>query len=128
MEITEEKKLEVWNKGIVVENYDGSKYRHDACGAWIRYADYGDRESPFGWEIDHIYPAALLAKRGFAQEKIDDIINLRPLNWRNNVSKAHSYPSYLAAVKAVDDRNKLIETPLDINSSVQSDIKEFYNL
>lgn len=28
--------------------------RRDKCGKEIHWANHGDRQSPFGWEIDHI--------------------------------------------------------------------------
>ena len=33
-----------------------SAYRHDIYGNPMRFDDYGDITSPFGWEIDHIIP------------------------------------------------------------------------
>ncbi len=70
---------EVWKKGNVVSGYNEAKYRKDACGAWMMYDKYGNRDSPFGWEIDHIIPKS---KGG------DDVLsNYRPLQWKNNASK-----------------------------------------
>src|SRR4030042_887831 len=67
---------QVWEKGEIVPNYDGDKYRKDQCRAWIIRDKYGDRNSIYGWEIDHIDPNGG-----------DDISNKRPLQWKNNVAK-----------------------------------------
>jgi len=74
---SEENIQEVWEKGEIVTNYDKNKYRKDQCGAWIIRDKYGDRSSIYGWEIDHISP-----------EGGDDLSNLRPLQWKNNVAKS----------------------------------------
>lgn len=128
MIIEEAQKLRIWNKAIVVENYDSAKYRKDACGAWIRYSDYGDRTSPFGWEVDHICPVSYLESRGVSRDKIDDERNLRPFNWRNNSSKGENYPSYIASVKADENRNRLIDASFDVNVETQAMLKFFFNL
>jgi len=67
---------QVWEKGIVGEGHDPSEWRKDICGAWIKRSDYGNRESEFGWEIDHIDK----------NRENNDIRNLRPLQWKNNAS------------------------------------------
>lgn len=64
----------VWEKGTTVPRYDSNIYRKDQCGAWIRRDAYGDRDTIFGWEIDHIDP-----------DGGDNLSNLRPLQWKNNV-------------------------------------------
>ena len=68
----EAKKLAVWNKGRAILGYDTAVWRHDDAGKVIRYSDYGDRSSDYGWEIDHIHPTSLGG--------IDHITNLRPLH------------------------------------------------
>jgi len=93
MDITERLKREVWEKGRVVPNFDPAKYRKDACGAWISWIRYGDKHSPYGWQIDHIYPEAKLKLRRLDQESIDDIRNLQPMHWRKNKSKGADYPT-----------------------------------
>lgn len=72
----------IWNKGQVVKGYNEKCYRKDACGAWMIREKYGDRTSPFGWEIDHIYPKSKLSESTSDVSLIDDVKNLRPLNWK----------------------------------------------
>jgi hypothetical protein len=72
----EHRKVAVWWKGRVIPGFDAAVWRHDAFGHVIRFSDYGDRASQYGWEIDHVLPTAL----GGA----DTIDNLRPLHCTNN--------------------------------------------
>lgn len=72
--------LDVWSKGKIVGSNDPKVWRHDECGAWINFSKYGDRNSQYGWEIDHITP---ISKGG-----TDTLSNLRPLHWQNNSSKS----------------------------------------
>ena len=104
----------VWEKGIVEENYDQNIVRKDACGAWILRNSYGNRNSKFGWEIDHVYPVAL---GGNNEEK-----NLRPMQWENNLSKADDYPSYTAAIQAEGNENFGKETQYTINEALQKEL------
>ena len=67
MEKNDKERLDViWNKGQVVKGYNEKCYRKDACGAWMIREKYGDRTSPFGWEIDHIYPKSKLSESIFS--------------------------------------------------------------
>jgi len=69
----------VWNKAHEEAGNDPAVWRKDDCGAWIGRAQYGDRRSQYGWEIDHI---KAVANRGG-----DELSNLRPLQWENNACK-----------------------------------------
>ena|SRR5271157_1141590 len=76
MSFSDERVQQVWEKGTTVGNNDQSQFRKDQCGAWIYKAAYGDRNSQYGWEIDHIDPHGG-----------DGLANLRPLQWKNNLNK-----------------------------------------
>jgi hypothetical protein len=76
----EQEKLAVWAKGKVIPNFDPSVWRSDRYGNVIRYQDYGDRQSKYGWEIDHYPTAAALGGS-------DDISNLQPLHCKANASR-----------------------------------------
>lgn len=80
MSFTEKQIQEVWEKGIEVINYDSTEYRKDQCDAWIIRSKYGNRDSIYGWEIDHITTKS--------NDGGDELSNLRPLQWQNNVAKS----------------------------------------
>lgn len=87
---------EVWEKGQPDKHTDSLKCRRkDACGAWINRNLYGDRDSLYGWEINYIDPAGS-----------DDINNLQPLQWENNVDKSDG--SLICIVTAIGQENKKI--------------------
>jgi hypothetical protein len=67
---------DVWKKGRIEDN-TGLVWRKDDCTAWIKYDEYGNRDSKYGWEVDNIDPNGE-----------DDIENKRPLHWKNNAAKS----------------------------------------
>lgn len=116
----EEKDIQnIWNKATIVEGYNSDAYRKDACGAWIMRDKFGDRNHIFGWEIDHIYPVSLGGK--------DDIENLRPLHWENNVSKGGDYPRYKSVITSNGAKNIYKERWLTVNSKIQAILSQLYN-
>ena len=87
---------------------------------------YNDRDNDFGWEVDHVYPQALLKEKGADLDEIDNIANLRAFNWHNNVSKGLDYPVYHIAVKSEDDKNVVADDEFKVNKNRQEEIKRIY--
>lgn len=78
--------LRVWQKGRVVAPYAPSTWRMDVFGSWMKWEEYGNRISKYGWEIDHINP-----------DGPDHISNLQPLQWENNVRKSdHRFKRFIS--------------------------------
>lgn len=76
---TKEERLVVWKKGRLIPDFPPEIWRWDKCGTVMKFSEHGNRESESGWEIDHIDPVANGGQ--------DEIANLQPLNWQNNVAK-----------------------------------------
>jgi 5-methylcytosine-specific restriction endonuclease McrA len=75
-------KQALWQKGQPIPNFPPEEYRRDVAGFALRYTDFGDVTSMYGWEIDHIFPIALGGN--------DTLANLQPLHWKNNSDKGDS--------------------------------------
>lgn len=73
--------VNVWNKWQSVSWNDQNKWRKDECWAWIWFDFYWNRDSKYGWEIDHITPQSNWWS--------DNLSNLRPLQWENNLNKSN---------------------------------------
>lgn len=93
--ITPEIVQAVWNKGRIVEKNDPALWRMDTCGAWMGKAHYGNRDSQYGWEVDHINPNGG-----------DGLANLQPLQWENNVAKGDG--PMVCAVRANGVKNEKV--------------------
>lgn len=72
----EQRKLAAWQAASIVPTHNPAHARKDAFGWWIVWDEYGNRNSDYGWEIDHVRPTALGGG--------DSASNLRALHWRNN--------------------------------------------
>ena len=117
---------ELWEKANPVDGYDSTLVRKDPCGAWIQRDKYNDRDSDFGWEVDHVYPQALLKEKGADLDEIDNIANLRAFNWHKKVSKGLYYTVYHIAVKSEDDKNVVADDEFKVNKNRQEEIKRIY--
>jgi len=96
MSFSEDTIQKVWEKGTVVSNNEPNFWRKDQCGAWIDRRHYGDRDSQYGWEIDHIKPES--------EGGGDELSNLRPLQWENNASKQ---AGHLTCLITASDKNNV---------------------
>lgn len=71
---------QVWQKAAYIDpKNEMLGFRKDQCGAWIQKSQYGNRNSIYGWEVDHI--------RSVSSGGGDDLSNLRPLHWKNNAAR-----------------------------------------
>jgi len=61
MSFSEDTIQKVWEKGTVILNNDPNVWRKDQCEAWICRDHYGNRDSQYGWEINHIKPESEVA-------------------------------------------------------------------
>ncbi len=66
----------VWTKGHTIQGLDPRFVLMDDFGFTMHRHEYGNRSSPFGWEVDHIHPKSMGGLNVFH--------NLRPLNCRKN--------------------------------------------
>lgn len=115
----DEKTIEnVWRAASVVDGFNADVVRKDACGAWIMKSQYGNRDSVFGWEIDHVYPLAMGGD--------DEIINLRAMQWENNLSKGDDYPIYKSKLQAEGNKNVYKEEQYTVNESLQKKLQQLY--
>lgn len=83
----ESKKITIWNKGKTIPGFDKAIWRTDDYNNTMRYSDYGDRNSKYGWEFDHITPKALGGS--------NNDFNLRPLHHFSNASLGGALGSIL---------------------------------
>ncbi len=93
---------------------------------WDRY---GDRENLYGWEIDHIAPQSLLRSKGITdQTLIDDVVNLRAMQCKNNLGKGDDYPSYMSFVTAKGNENVMKTLSLAVNLNKRKLLDDFYKM
>lgn len=65
------------------------EFRKDCLGNMVRYADFGNRRSPFGWELDYIVSRSAGGS--------SDPQNLQALNWKSVAARSESIAPRLVA-------------------------------
>ena len=83
--VLEDLKRAAWGRTTPVSGQMNSwEFRKDCLGNMVRYADFGNRHSPFGWELDYIGST--------------DPQNLQALNWKAVAARSeHVAPRLVAA-------------------------------
>ena len=83
--VLEDLKRAAWGRTTPVSGQMNSwEFRKDCLGNMVRYADFGNRHSPFGWELDYIGSS--------------DPQNLQALNWKAVAARSeHVAPRLVAA-------------------------------
>jgi hypothetical protein len=65
------------------------EFRKDCCGNLVRFADFGNRHSPFGWELDYIVARAVGGS--------NDPENLQALHWKATAARSDAIPAGLVS-------------------------------
>ena len=94
---------EAWLKAtpFLVNGEPSKEWRKDPCGAWIYYDHYGNKDSAFGWTIDHTIPKSLYKDNGYDSTPL----NRRAMHWKNNESKSNDFPQYKCVVTSDGNKN-----------------------
>jgi hypothetical protein len=72
----EARRVAAWmktNPPTLLHNLPNPEFRLDSNGTPIRWSNYGDHNSPYGWHIEYIQPPTVVG---------DDLSNLRALHCR----------------------------------------------
>jgi hypothetical protein len=90
MILLEDLKRAAWSRTSPVGHHANAwEFRKDRLGNMVRWSDYGNRKSPFGWELDYIEPRST--------GRSDDPENLQALHWRATAARASNLPAALKA-------------------------------
>jgi hypothetical protein len=90
MTLLEDLKRAAWSRTSPVGGHTNAwEFRKDRLGNMVRWADYGNRKSPFGWELDFIEPKSVGGST--------DPENLQALHWRATAARSTSLPAALLA-------------------------------
>ena len=80
----EDLKRAAWARTSPVSSANAWEFRKDCLGNMVRYTDFGNRHSPFGWELEYV------------GSQVAD--NLQALNWKAVAARSeHIAPRLVAA-------------------------------
>ena len=84
MAMLEDLKRACWARTSPVSGQLNSwEFRKDCLGNLVRYADFGNRHSPFGWELDYIVSSQLGGGS-------TDPENLQALHWKATAARSEA--------------------------------------
>jgi hypothetical protein len=90
MTMLEDLKRAAWARTSSVSGQLNSwEFRKDCLGNLVRYADFSNRHSPFGWELDYIVSRSLVGST--------DPENLQALHWKAAAAKSETLPAGLVS-------------------------------
>lgn len=115
-----------WEAAIIVDGHDSSVIRKDACGAWIQYVEFNNKDSEYGWVIDHVYPIIKLRALNVSEYLWDNPLNIRALHWKNDWSKANSYPKYTSVISAVGEINIEYQRTFWVSDVLQHSLRKLF--
>jgi hypothetical protein len=93
MTVLEDVKRAAWSRTSPVGGHANAwEFRKDRLGNLVRYADFGNRKSPFGWELAVVEPKCVAADSGTG--------NLQALHWRATAARSSNIPAGLVACPA----------------------------
>ena len=94
----EDLKRAAWSRTSPVSGHLNSwEFRKDCLGNVIRYGDYGNRHSPFGWELESLMVAGGL----------NDPDNVQALHWRRQAERhAHIEPRLMTVAESEAARRR----------------------
>ena len=82
--VLEDLKRQAWARTSPVSSANAWDIRKDCLGNLVRYTDFGNRHSPFGWELEYIGDSSPS--------------NLQALNWKAVAARSeHIAPRLVAA-------------------------------
>ena len=89
MTMLEELKRAAWSRTSPVSQtqLNAWEFRKDCLGNLVRFSDFGNRHSPFGWELDFVVPKSLGGS--------SDPDNLQALHWRATAARGENVPAGL---------------------------------
>ncbi len=88
MTMLEDLKRAAWARTSPVSGQPSAwEFRKDCLGNLVRYSDFGNRHSPFGWELDFIVPRTIGGST--------DPENLQALHWKATAARSDAIPAGL---------------------------------
>lgn len=74
----------------------------------------------------HIFPDSVLEDNDVFEDDRDNLINLRPMQWKNNDVKDKDYPTYDSVVTSSGNTNIDKEETYTVNEKKQRAPEDFY--